>query len=75
VWQIYLAKEDFEKAKDACGNDQEKLEKISMRQADYYFGLKQYVYLFIFISYTTHYIIYTYYMFSIFTVVCVCVRF
>lgn len=41
IWQIYLDKQDFEKAKDACGNDPNKLEVISMRQADYYFDQKQ----------------------------------
>ncbi|CAG7718037.1 unnamed protein product [Allacma fusca] len=42
VWQIYLQKQDFEKAKDSCGNDPDKQEVISKHQADYYFAQEKY---------------------------------
>lgn len=41
IWKIYLAKQNFDKAQEACEGDVLKMEEIAMGQADYFFSKKE----------------------------------
>jgi alpha/beta superfamily hydrolase len=42
IWRIFLDKGDFVKAQEYSKHDPEKMEVISMKQADHFFAKKKY---------------------------------